>query len=30
VQHWLREFGDLARDPQVRADLNPGLPEDEP
>ena len=30
AQHWLREFADLERDPQIRADLNPGLPEDEP
>jgi hypothetical protein len=30
AQHWLREFADLERDPQVRAELNPGLPEDEP
>jgi hypothetical protein len=30
AQHWLREFEELARDPKVRAELNPGLPEDEP
>jgi hypothetical protein len=30
AEHWLREFADLAGDPQIRADLNPGLPEDEP
>ena len=30
AQHWLREFADLAGDPKVRAELNPGLPEDEP
>jgi uncharacterized protein len=30
AQHWLREFADLTRDPKVRAELNPGLPEDEP
>jgi hypothetical protein len=30
AQHWLHEFADLERDPQIRADLNPGLPEDEP
>jgi hypothetical protein len=28
AQHWLREFADLARDPQVRAELNPGVPDD--
>jgi hypothetical protein len=28
AQHWLREFEELARDPQVRAELNPGLPDD--
>jgi predicted RNA-binding protein with PIN domain len=28
AQHWLREFDDLARDRQIRADLNPGLPDD--
>jgi len=30
TQHWLQEFADLANDPKVRAELNPGLPEDEP
>jgi hypothetical protein len=30
AQRWLREFEDLAHDPKVRAELNPGLPEDEP
>jgi hypothetical protein len=30
AQHWLREFEELARDPKIRAELNPGLPEDEP
>ena len=30
AQRWLREFEDLVRDPKVRAELNPGLPEDEP
>jgi hypothetical protein len=28
AQHWLREFEELARDPQVRAELNPGVPDD--
>jgi len=30
AQQWLREFEDLVRDPKIRAELNPGLPEDEP
>jgi hypothetical protein len=30
TQHWLREFEELANDPKIRAELNPGLPEDEP